>query len=187
MHRCMYNPSLIKAAANSLADGLSLRIEARRELSLPDTGSNCSLGSLDGILRKYYEHRDDRPTPQVPEPFAWHALLGLCDVSLLLGPSWKLSNPVIILDQALMYLKCGKSHFRNYPPPKDWIPILHRDIKPVRFCLLSIISQFCCGMRSYYSPSPHLPLEASLRTSPAKISSERTTTNFVKGQCSAPV
>lgn len=53
----------------------------------------------------------DRPEELIPEPFIWHAFIGLAD--------------------ALAYLQTGG------PGARNWIPILHRDVKPDNVLLRS--------------------------------------------------
>jgi NIMA (never in mitosis gene a)-related kinase len=78
----------------------------------------CDRGSLEELIKAYIKRSDQRPKPNVPEAFAWHALVGLCD--------------------GLAYLQTGSSHFRkNFAADPNWTPILHRDIKPDNVLLRS--------------------------------------------------
>jgi serine/threonine protein kinase len=74
----------------------------------------CDAGSLDDIIAKYSERRSRGEDVNVPEKFIWHAFSGLCD--------------------GLAYLRGGKSYLghetKDYAADPNWVPILHRDIKP---------------------------------------------------------
>lgn len=78
----------------------------------------CDRGSLDNIIRKYFELTQD-PKPTVPEAFVWHAFIGLCD--------------------GLAYLETGVSHTGGKSRSRNskWVPVLHRDIKPDNVLLRS--------------------------------------------------
>jgi serine/threonine protein kinase len=72
----------------------------------------CDRGSLQDIIRVYGKFENQQNRPMVPEAFAWHAFIGLCD--------------------GLAYLQGGVSFLNNKHAVKDpnWCPVLHRDMKP---------------------------------------------------------
>jgi serine/threonine protein kinase len=71
----------------------------------------CDRGSVRDLLEKYTERINEPKQPHVQEALIWHVFIGLMD--------------------ALAYLQTGNHCLGNKSAPrkKDWIPILHRDIK----------------------------------------------------------
>ena len=79
----------------------------------------CDRGCLSEIIEKYAKYKGDN-RPRVPEGFVWHAFAGVCD--------------------GLAYLQTGRCHFRikdKIEPDPNWIPVLHRDVKPDNILLRS--------------------------------------------------
>jgi serine/threonine protein kinase len=89
----------------------------------------CDRGSMRDMLEEYSKRINERPPPHIPEPFIWHAFIGLMD--------------------ALAYLQTGNYCLGNpnAPPKKDWVPILHRDIKCDNILLRS---RSTSGSRKYF-------------------------------------
>ena len=80
----------------------------------------CDRGSLEDLIKAFRKERSTaRPKPFMPEGFIWHALIGLVD--------------------GLAYLQGGRTFLRqgNVTAVRDWVPILHRDIKPDNILLRS--------------------------------------------------
>ncbi|TVY47562.1 Serine/threonine-protein kinase [Lachnellula occidentalis] len=79
----------------------------------------CDRGDLDGLIREFAKRKHVSPRPLPPEAFVWHAFGGLLD--------------------GLAYLQTGVGHLHNpyARAPPDWMPILHRDMKPDNVLLRS--------------------------------------------------
>ena len=87
----------------------------------------CDRGSLEGLIKSYSAKRMNGEGIFIPEGFVWHALVGLAD--------------------GLAYLECGNSIWNNSQPVPNWIPILHRDIKPDNIMLKS---RATLGSKKYF-------------------------------------
>ncbi|PVH89134.1 kinase-like protein [Cadophora sp. DSE1049] len=79
----------------------------------------CDRGSMDDVFDKYnkrniWARENDKPLNRVPEGFLWHILIGLVD-----GMAY-LANGRSYVDPSVLDTK----------PADDWIPVVHRDIKP---------------------------------------------------------
>jgi len=79
----------------------------------------CDRGSMDDVFDKYnkrniWARENKKGLFRVPEGFLWHILIGLID--------------------AMAYLANGRSYVDpdvlDTKPADDWIPVVHRDIKP---------------------------------------------------------
>ncbi|KAG0652838.1 kinase [Hyphodiscus hymeniophilus] len=87
----------------------------------------CDRGSLEGLIKAYAARRMKVNRVYIPEGFIWHVFIGLAD--------------------GLSYLECGASISEKARPDPQWVPILHRDIKPDNVMLRS---RHTLGSKKYF-------------------------------------